>query len=536
MTEVTTVAVRAHSLAQFLLALLLTASAAMTARAESDWVESVFPAKETVLESVRKPPAKPERLVKSANRARAESEAAKNREKQLERRQAERDSQRQTERQAEARGKADAKTKHQQTSSVTTPSMPTPSNAAQPAPVLSTGTKLPTATATATATATSQTPVSNDDTATRMRLGGVPPLEAPAATAQALAPITQPSWLPAPTIANPAAGPVLGKQEATKPTASAADAAEPTVSESNTPAALPRNTSKPREIDNAPPSRPAASTSSISAGATVTVAAVTQAAKAVALPPPATDSLEPEARAAAIARGQHLWMQRRGPRHASLEECNLGLGAGRVVGTFAHLPRYFADANKVMDLESRIVWCAKVAQDLGLDALLKPRTVDGVTATELEDLAVYVASLSASWRLSPPSAHAKESVAYEVGQALYARRQGPLDFSCATCHGTAGQSGGEPQSQALSQPIRFWKNRPVPQLGSPAESQASIGNWPAWRAAHGRIQTLQGRIAACFGHMGVEPPAAASDAAIALAAYLTRQAEKGEVLAPGRKR
>ena len=516
-------AVRARPLTQLLLALLLTASAATTVRADSEWVESVFPSREPVLETVRKPPAKPERLVKAANRNRARNDTAKDRQKLQELRQAERDTQRLAERQAEARRGDIQKAAENIKRAVA------PSNAAHPAPVVSTGTKAP------IATATSQTPMSNDDAAARMRLGGVPPLEAPAAMPQASAPIAQAHWLPAPILNNPATGPALGNQEASKPTVPVADAAEPAVSETNTPAALPRNTPKPREIDNAPPSRPLASPSTTPTAA-VTVAAVTQAAKAVALPPPTMDSLEPEARAAAIARGQRLWIQRRGPRHASLEECDLGLGPGRVVGTFAHLPRYFADANKVMDLESRIIWCAKVVQELGLDALLKPRTIDGVTASEMEDLAVYVASLSASWRLSPPLTHAKENTAYDVGQALYARRQGPLDFSCATCHGAPSPSDGEPMSPPRSQSIRFWQGRPVPQLGTPVESQASIGNWPAWRAAHGRIQTLQGRIAACFGHMGVEPPAAASDAAIALAAYLTRQAEKGEVLAPGRKR
>ena len=527
MTEVTIVAVRAQPLTQILLALLLTACAAIAVRAESDWVENAFPDKAPVVDATRKPPTKPERLVKTANRNKADNDTAKKQKKLQERQQAERDAQRLAERQAEKRKvvvrKVDAKAKQTETLTKTAPSN-----------VLETVPSVPTASA---MTSISPPPLTSDDRSTRMRLGGVRPLEAPSATTQALPQIAPPSWIPAPTFAAPATLPSLGKQEAVKLTVAATDAANSSVPEANTTLPLARSSSKSRDSESVSPNRPVASAYSTSAGATVTVAAVTQAAKAVALPQPvSTDSLEPEARAAAIARGQRLWMQRRGPQHTSLEECDLGLGHGRVVGTFAHLPRYFADANKVMDLESRIAWCAKVAQDLSLDALLKPRTVDGVTATEMEDLAVYVASLSASWRLSPPLAHAKENLAYEVGQALYARRQGPLDFSCGTCHGSATSGDGDPQSAHRSQSIRFWQGRPVPQLASPAESQASIGNWPAWRATHGRIQTLQGRIAACFGHMGVEPPVTASDAAIALAAYLTRQAEKGEVLAPGRKR
>src|SRR5512145_1078177 len=56
-------------------------------------------------------------------------------------------------------------------------------------------------------------------------------------------------------------------------------------------------------------------------------------------------------------RGEVLWKEKRGPRNASLEACELGKGPGKVEGAFAELPRYFPDADKVMDLEARIVWC-----------------------------------------------------------------------------------------------------------------------------------------------------------------------------------
>src|SRR6202008_2134856 len=62
------------------------------------------------------------------------------------------------------------------------------------------------------------------------------------------------------------------------------------------------------------------------------------------------------------ARGEDLWKQKRGPKGASLEACDLGLGPGVVKGAYAQLPRYFADADRVMDLESRIVWCMMTLQ------------------------------------------------------------------------------------------------------------------------------------------------------------------------------
>src|SRR5438552_15795661 len=57
------------------------------------------------------------------------------------------------------------------------------------------------------------------------------------------------------------------------------------------------------------------------------------------------------------ARGEDLWKQKRGPKNVSLERCDLGKGAGVVKGAYAELPRYFADADRVMDLETRLLHC-----------------------------------------------------------------------------------------------------------------------------------------------------------------------------------
>src|SRR5258706_5117022 len=62
------------------------------------------------------------------------------------------------------------------------------------------------------------------------------------------------------------------------------------------------------------------------------------------------------------ARGEGLWKEKRGPKSASLEKCDLGLGPGVVKGAYAVLPRYFADSGKVEDLESRLVTCMVTLQ------------------------------------------------------------------------------------------------------------------------------------------------------------------------------
>lgn len=66
----------------------------------------------------------------------------------------------------------------------------------------------------------------------------------------------------------------------------------------------------------------------------------------------------------AVDRGEQLWAEKRGTKNVSLESCDLGLGAGKLEGAFAQLPRYFKDADRVMDLEQRLLWCMQNIQGL----------------------------------------------------------------------------------------------------------------------------------------------------------------------------
>ena len=52
-----------------------------------------------------------------------------------------------------------------------------------------------------------------------------------------------------------------------------------------------------------------------------------------------------------LDRGKKLFHEKRGPKKASLEQCDFGLGAGKLEGASAQLPRYFADTDEVQDLE-----------------------------------------------------------------------------------------------------------------------------------------------------------------------------------------
>ncbi len=65
-----------------------------------------------------------------------------------------------------------------------------------------------------------------------------------------------------------------------------------------------------------------------------------------------------------VLRGESLFHEKRGPKNASLEQCDFGMGPGKLDGAFARLPRYFADTDKVEDLESRLLTCMVELQGL----------------------------------------------------------------------------------------------------------------------------------------------------------------------------
>ena len=221
-------------------------------------------------------------------------------------------------------------------------------------------------------------------------------------------------------------------------------------------------------------------------------------------------------------RGEALWKETRGPKAASLEKCDLGKGPGKVEGAFAELPRYFGDVDGVMDLESRIVWCMETLQGFNRkDILKRPYSKANQSGTELEALATYVASKSRGLKFAPPLEHAKEKEALAMGEALFFRRQGPMDFACATCH---GDSAKRIRLQAL------------PYLSKPEEARAVIGEWPAYRVSQGTVMTPQHRIADCYWQMRLPLIDYGSDVTVALTLYLVNQAKGGEITAPTIKR
>jgi sulfur-oxidizing protein SoxA len=220
-------------------------------------------------------------------------------------------------------------------------------------------------------------------------------------------------------------------------------------------------------------------------------------------------------------RGEDLWKARRGPAQVSLESCDLGRGPGVVAGVYVGLPRFFPDAGRVMDLETRLLYCMVTLQGFTRDELLSRTFGDGERRSDFEALAAYIAAQSRGWKVDVPLGRPEEREAYRQGERIFLYRAGTHDFSCATCHGQSGKR------------IRL---QDLPNLTDPADAMRAYTTWPAYRVSQGEMRTLQWRLNDCFRQQRFPELIFGSDASIALITYLAHNANGGVMAAPGVKR
>lgn len=223
-----------------------------------------------------------------------------------------------------------------------------------------------------------------------------------------------------------------------------------------------------------------------------------------------------------VDRGELLWKEARGANKVSLETCDLGEGPGKLEGAYAKLPRYFADADKVMDLEQRLLMCMEKIQGLDTkDVIARRFSKPGVTS-DMEDLVAYIANKSNGMKIQQSVAHPKEKEMYAVGEALFYARASVLDFSCATCHGEAGKR------------IRL---QALPDFSKPSkDAQETMGSWPTYRVSQSALRTMQHRLWDCYRQARMPPPEYLSDGITALTVYLNKLADGGTLNVPSIKR
>lgn len=219
-------------------------------------------------------------------------------------------------------------------------------------------------------------------------------------------------------------------------------------------------------------------------------------------------------------KGEGLWKQRRGPKNASLEQCDLGKGPGIVKGVFVELPRYFADTQRVQDLESRLLTCMQNLQ--GLDAAEIAKTPFGKgEQNNVTALATWISAESKDMKFNLPQSHPQEKVFYEVGKRLFYQRGGAHDFSCASCH---GQDNTRIRLQDL------------PNLSKNPGNGVGFAAWPAYRVSNGQMWGMQQRLNDCYRQQRFPYPGFASDATIALGVYLGVGTKGSTSIAPAIKR
>jgi L-cysteine S-thiosulfotransferase len=220
------------------------------------------------------------------------------------------------------------------------------------------------------------------------------------------------------------------------------------------------------------------------------------------------------------AKGEVLWKQPRGPRNASLAQCDLGKGPGVVKGAFVELPRWFADTQRVQDLESRLLTCMQTLQ--GLDAAAIAATPFGRDEQKnMEALVAWVAASSRGMKMNLPADHPEEKRFYELGKRAFFFRAGTHDFSCAACHSADGQR------------IRL---QDLPNLTKNPGDGVGFAAWPAYRISSGELWSMQRRLNDCYRQQRFPYPGYASDLTIALGSYMGINAKGAVSIAPSIKR
>jgi sulfur-oxidizing protein SoxA len=222
------------------------------------------------------------------------------------------------------------------------------------------------------------------------------------------------------------------------------------------------------------------------------------------------------------ARGEELWKAPRGPKKVSFASCDLGLGPGVVKGAYARLPRYFADAQRVMDLETRLVWCMVNQQGMTpADATKNAFGNGSERRSDIEALVAYVTSQSRGipMNVALDEPHVRDM--YALGEKMFFFRGGPHDFACATCHGEDGKR------------IRL---QDLPNLTKAEGAQKAYTTWPAYRVSQGELRTFQWRLNDCFRQQRFPELVFGSDASIALTAYLAGRANGAKYDGPAIKR
>lgn len=201
-----------------------------------------------------------------------------------------------------------------------------------------------------------------------------------------------------------------------------------------------------------------------------------------------------------VQLGEQLWGKPAGTANKSCADCH-GAAAASMKGVAARYPAIPKDADRPVDLEGRINLCRSAHQQA------EPFAPE---SRELLALEAYVAHQSRGQPITPPS-DPRLAAFREQGAAIYLRRQGQLNLSCAICHDDdAGKK-----------------------LAGVTIPEAHPTGYPIYRLEWQSLGSLKRRLRNCL--VGIRAEAYAYDAAeyVALEVYLMDRAKGMDVEAPG---
>jgi L-cysteine S-thiosulfotransferase len=186
------------------------------------------------------------------------------------------------------------------------------------------------------------------------------------------------------------------------------------------------------------------------------------------------------------------WLWRQDGERSFSQDCVACHSAKKLRGVAARYPAFDAALNKPVTLAARINLCR--TRHLRTTTLAHD-------SDELLALQAYVASLSRGLPIAP-TGDPRLAPFRAQGQALFQRRMGQLDFSCAQCHDQ--HAGGK--------------------LAGATIPQAHPTGYPIYRLEWQGMGSLQRRLRNCMTGVRAEPFAPDSDEFTALELFLMQRA------------
>lgn len=204
-----------------------------------------------------------------------------------------------------------------------------------------------------------------------------------------------------------------------------------------------------------------------------------------------------------VERGERLWREPAGNTGLSCASCH-GEARASMKGVAARYPRFDPQEGRLLNLEGRINQCRSQRQ--GASALRHES--EGLLA-----LTAYVAhqsrGLPVNVRINGPARKH-----FDNGHALYNRRIGQRNLSCAHCHDAK------------------WGKR----LLGETISQGHPNAYPAYRLEWQTLGSLARRLRSCYSRAGAEAPPYGAPELIDLELYLAWRANGLAVETPGVRR